>query len=218
MVRPRLIALGGFLFRHRSYTPILWFSFLLVCSFRESQDLIAWLPGLILMAVGEGLRIWAVAVIGKESRTRGGGVARFVMHGPYAYVRNPLYVGNFFILLGVTFVSELLWLVPVAAALFAVQYVPIVLWEESVLSERFGADYAAYSRQVPRWFPRWRRHPAGAYTGSYQWRAALKSERSTFGTLALLLLLMIMKENMRHLPKYFHKHFQSPVPSNRSAP
>jgi len=99
--------------------------------------------------------------------------------------------------------TELRWdavgLIPAVVVLFVVQYVPIVLWEESVLAEKFGPQYVAYCQQVPRWLPRWRCEAPAGPTISYQWRAAFWSERSTFGTLALLLLVMAAKENLRHL-------------------
>lgn len=178
-------------------------------------DLLTWVPGLTLLALGESLRIWAVAVIGKESRTRGSGVARLVGHGPYAYVRNPLYLGNFFLALGATFLSELLWFVPVAIVLFAIQYGCIVLWEERILTGQFGAQYTAYCQRVPRWIPRWRRQVLGTPAPPYQWRAALWSERSTLATLVFLILVMTAKENFRHLPKYLHKRTErihAPLP------
>ena len=205
-IKARLIALGEWFFRQRSWTPIPFMLALVLVSFRESRDAITWAPGLVLLACGEGLRLWGVAVVGKESRTRGGGVGRLATHGPYAYVRNPLYLGNCLLTLGATFISELLWLIPVVVALFVVQYVPIVLWEERVLAERFGPQYATYCRQVPRWLPRWRGQTPRSLTLSYQWRAAFWSERSTFGTLALLILVMVAKEDLRHIPKYLHKH------------
>ena len=203
----RVTALGEFLFRQRSWTPIPWIFLLAFCTFKQTtRDLLTWVPGLTLLVLGEGLRLWGVAVIGKDSRTRGSGVDRLVTSGPYAYVRNPLYLGNLSLTLGATFISELLWMVPIVILLYALQYVPIVLWEERVLRERFGSPYAAYCRQTPRWIPRWRPQPPGAPTVAYQWRAALWSERSTFGALAVLLVAMAAKENLSHLPKYLRKH------------
>ncbi len=206
-MKARFITLGEWFFRQRSWTPIPLMLVLALLSFKESRDEITWLPGLFCLFLGEGLRVWRVAVVGKESRTRGSGVGRLAMHGPYAYVRNPLYLGNFFLTIGATCMSELLWFVPVAIGLFLVQYVPIVFWEEHVLTERFGPQYTAYCRRVPRWFPSWW-HPVSqdATASPYQWRAAFWSERSTFGTLVLLLLAMSAKEDLGHLPKYLRKH------------
>jgi len=207
-MRARLITLGEFFFRQRSWTPIPWILVLVLCRFHEtSTDLVTWVPGLSFLILGEGLRLWGVAVVGKESRTRGSGVARLVTQGPYAYVRNPLYLGNFFLTLGATFISELLWMVPIAVVLYLIQYIPIVLWEEEVLAQRFGREYAAYCRHVPRWIPRWRRQlPTDSHV-TYQWRASLWSERSTFGALAGLLLVMVAKEDLAHLAKYLRKHY-----------
>jgi len=207
-LRSRLIRLGNFFFRHRSLTPIPFMLFLIVCRWRESGDLVTWVPGLIFLVLGEGLRLWGVAVVGKESRTRGGGGAQqLVAYGPYAWVRNPLYLGNLFLTVGATLISELLWVLPVVLVLFVIQYVPIVLWEESILSERFGPEYTAYCQRVPRWFPclpQQTLSPQGH--PFYQWRVSFWSERSTLGTLALLVLLMIAKENLPHLPKYLQTH------------
>lgn len=211
--KARLIVLGEWLFRQRSWTPIPFMLALALISVKESRDGIAWGPGLVLLACGEGLRIWGVAVVGKGSRTRGGGVDRLVTHGLYAHVRNPLYLGNFLLTLGATFISELLWLIPVIIALFAAQYIPIVLWEESVLAQRFGPQYAAYCQHVPRWLPRWRPQTPGGVATPYRWRAAFRSERSTFATLAVLMLVMIAKEDLRHLPKHFRKHPLRPAPA-----
>jgi len=204
--RGRLIGLGEWFFRQRSWTPIPFILILVLLSVREAGDMISWVPGLLLLVCGEGFRVWGVAVVGKESRTRGSGTGKLATYGPYAYVRNPLYVGNFFLTLGATFISELLWLIPVVVVLFVVQYVPIVLWEERVLAEKFGPEYAAYCQQVPRWLPRWRRQKPHAAAIPYQWRAACWSERSTFGTLVLLILVMVAKENLQHLPKYLRRH------------
>ncbi len=205
-IRMRLIGLGEWFFRQRSWTPIPLMLVLVLLSCRESRDVFCWVPGLVLLVCGEGLRVWGVAVVGKGSRTRGGGTGTLATHGPYAYARNPLYLGNFLLTVGATFISELLWMVPVVVVLFVVQYVPIVLWEESVLAEKFGPEYAVYCQHVPRWLPRWRRQTPGSSSRSYQWRAAFWSERSTFGTLVLLMLVMVAKENLRHLPKHLRKH------------
>ena len=202
----RFVSLGAFFFRHRSWTPIPFILFLVFCTIWRSRDLLTWVPGVILLPLGEGLRLWAVAVIGKESRTRGSGTVRLVIDGPYAYVRNPLYVGNFLLTLGATFISELLWMVPIAIGMFVIQYIPIVLWEEQLLRDRFGTQYVDYCQRVPRWFPRWRPHVASSIPASYQWRTAWWSERSTLGTLALLLLAMLAKENLPHVFKFLHKH------------
>ena len=198
-MRTRLIALGEWFFRQRSWTPIPFMVVLVACRINESPDQFTWLPGLFLIVLGEGLRLWSVAVIGKESRTRGQGVTRLVTEGPYAYVRNPLYLGNLLLTIGITCVPRLLWMVPIVIALYLLQYVTIVLWEESILAQRFGTRYAAYCQQVPRWVPAWGHQLRYDTQVAYQWRASFWSERSTLGTIGLLLLSMVAKEHLHHL-------------------
>lgn len=141
---------------------------------------LVWAPGLVwpvagvgLVLAGEALRVWAAGCIGLPSRTRGDAVGPLVRTGPYAAARNPLYLGNLSIWVGVGLSSGPLW-----AALWAlwigVQVSLVVRWEERQLSQQLGAPYADYRAQVPRWWPR--RWPGW---GAWSPGQALRSERST---------------------------------------
>lgn len=77
-----------------------------------------------------------------------------VTTGPYAYVRNPMILGEMFILLGVAFLQRSvsgLFLIPVAAGLVSLY---ITLFEEKMLLKRFDGDYEEYRRNVPMLIPR----------------------------------------------------------------
>lgn len=77
-----------------------------------------------------------------------------VTAGPYAYVRNPMVIGELFILLGVAFLARSpsgLLLVPLSTALV---YLYLAEFEEKGLVRRFGADYEDYRRNVPAMVPR----------------------------------------------------------------
>jgi steroid 5-alpha reductase family enzyme len=76
--------------------------------------------------------------------------------GPYAYVRNPIYIGNTLICTGITIMSELLWLVPFTIIVCAISYHLTVLHEEKKLSRLYGEEYLRYMDEVPRWIPRLR--------------------------------------------------------------
>ena len=81
---------------------------------------------------------------------------RLVVRGVYRWVRNPMLSGVFFVLLGE---ATLLGSLPILVwflVVFAVNAVYIPLVEEPGLSQRFGAEYLAYKRNVPRWVPRLR--------------------------------------------------------------
>jgi Phospholipid methyltransferase len=69
-------------------------------------------------------------------------------------VRNPIYLGNTCLVLGVVILSELVWLVPVAGLWCLWAYALVVRHEESRLQATYGAAYRAYHAAVPRWWPR----------------------------------------------------------------
>jgi Phospholipid methyltransferase len=79
---------------------------------------------------------------------------RLVTSGPYAWCRNPMYVGHIVFLVGLalTFRSLLAWLILIATAVW---FHYRVQRDEDRLRERFGQVYEAYSHRVTRWIPRW---------------------------------------------------------------
>jgi protein-S-isoprenylcysteine O-methyltransferase Ste14 len=85
-----------------------------------------------------------------------------VVGGLYRHVRNPMYLAVAAIIVGQALVLGRPALLLYAAAFVAVTASFVRLYEEPVLRERFGAEYEAYRRAVPGWWPR--RHPwrAGA--------------------------------------------------------
>lgn len=132
---------------------------------------------LLLVVLGEGLRLWAVGTIGRRSRTVGSAVGALVDVGPYARLRNPLYVGNLMIWAGYSIVA---WpVVLVVLPLLVAHYVLIVRWEEEQLLAQMGTAYQGYLQRVPRWWPAGR-----PKAGVWQLREALRSERGTFMVLA----------------------------------
>ena len=80
--------------------------------------------------------------------------------GPYAWVRNPMYLAVFLVVAGeaLMFLSVPLLLYLGAVALIVTLFV--IGYEEPTLTERFGDEYIAYRRRVPRWLPRWPRRQA----------------------------------------------------------
>lgn len=145
-------------------------------------------PAAILIGLGENLRLWGVAWIGPRSRTRTAQVGSVVTGGPYRWCRNPLYLGNQFLIAGMAALSGHGLAIPLATAYMAVHYSLVVRWEEQNLRAALGAPYDTWCRQVPRWGWPPRRAPRGE--GGADWRAAIRSERSTF--LAILVCIATM--------------------------
>src|SRR4030042_4519911 len=177
------MAIRHFFFKYRSYTPI---PLVIVALVFAVPSWVSFFTGFGMMLTGEWIRFRGVAYAGSATRTTGGaGGDRLITSGPFAYVRNPLYLGNFFLSSGVLVMS---WaLMPYMALffflLFALQYTLIVNLEEEYLAKRFGAEYEAYCSSVRRWIPRLIPYK-GEETFSPNLKKALRSERNTFQSIA----------------------------------
>ncbi len=192
--RSILERLGAWAFSQRSWTPVPLALVLLAVRWKwlRSPWLFALGTGVVL--VGLGIRYWAVSHIGTISRTRAERYGPLMTAGPFGLVRNPLYVGNFLIWMGFVIASGLLWMLPVAWGVFALQYTAIVRFEEAALVRHFGASYEDYVRRVPRWWLSPARI-AGApgRRGPYGWREVCFSERGTLIAAAIMTLLLLAR-------------------------
>jgi protein-S-isoprenylcysteine O-methyltransferase Ste14 len=79
---------------------------------------------------------------------------RLVVGGLYGYVRNPIYIADAAVIVGQALVLGRLWLLLYAAGFLAVSAAAVRWFEEPMLTRRFGAEYEAYRREVPGWWPR----------------------------------------------------------------
>ena len=92
--------------------------------------------------------------------------AELTSTGPYAYTRNPLYLGSLLIVLGFGVASGSWVLLVLLAALFALIYIPTIQGEEQYLRAHFAA-FDAYAARVPRLLPRLRAAPTGQGAGAF---------------------------------------------------
>jgi Putative protein-S-isoprenylcysteine methyltransferase len=184
---------GAWLFRYRSFLPVPLALVLLLV--RKGAVDARWITivGPALVAAGEGLRLWAVRHIGTISRTRTTRYGPFMTAGPYAVVRNPLYVGNWFLWTGFAVWSGLLWMLPVAWVVFAVQYRAIARWEAAFIRGIYMSEYDAYARQVRAWVPRWPAATSAPPAALHPWREVLFSERGTLLAAGFMSLLLMLK-------------------------
>jgi protein-S-isoprenylcysteine O-methyltransferase Ste14 len=185
----RSARLGGVLFRNRSWLPVLFLGIpLLVPGHMSAAE---WIVGALAIIAGEWVRLAGVAAAGTVTRRRSRAVQRLVTYGVFAWVRNPLYVGNFLIWMGFVVISGVLWFLPVSVVIFAIEYSLIVRYEEGVLESIFDGEYLAYKRSTPRWIPR---PPASRVAGEHDWGEAWRSETSTFLQYAVLVLVFALKQ------------------------
>lgn len=142
-----------------------------------------WLPvELTLVGVGLLLRSWALGHLHKNEE--------LCTSGPYAFTRNPLYLGNGLILCGCCLAAGSVWLA-LAAWVGAVMVCrAVVQHEEEQLLRTFGASYAAYRRSVPAMIPRIRPYLGSAGT-RFSWRQASRN-RVAAGWIAVGAVLVAM--------------------------
>lgn len=182
------------LFRYRSYTPVPLVLLMLLFA-RPTPASFAW--GLPLALLGEAIRLWGVSIAGSATRVTGEvGAIELVTSGPFAHVRNPLYLGNLLLYVGMGVASNALfpWLQVGALLWFVFQYSAIVSLEEDFLRTRFGDEYARYCAAVPRFFPLPRRFDSGASQPVLSLPRGLRSERRTLLAIALLTAALVARE------------------------
>lgn len=177
-----MVALGNLLFRYRNALFPIAFLLVFVPGARLfSKPMIAIVCGAIVASAGEIIRI---VTIGLKYIVRGGRHRRvyaqdLVVEGIYNHCRNPMYVGNFLILLGVAVASNSWACVLLALPLFGLAYAAIVAAEEDYLRARFGVRFDAYMHDVPRWIPRLHGLRSTLQACRFHWRRVLVKEYGT---------------------------------------
>jgi protein-S-isoprenylcysteine O-methyltransferase Ste14 len=108
--------------------------------------------GLPVSVLGLALRAWAAGCLAKNRQLATG--------GPYAYTRNPLYIGTLLVAAGLAVAARSVGLGRLFAAVFLMVYLPVIQLEEQHLRRLFP-EYAAYAERVPALWPRRRRESGG---------------------------------------------------------
>lgn len=141
-----------------------------------------------IAAVGAALRVWGTAYLGiatvNHAEMKAGPV---IADGPYRYVRNPLYLGSWFMIAAMSF------LMPVSGALLVIATLTAFLMrliggEEAFLAGRLGEPYGAYLRSVPRIIPRLRANLKQAGSKPH-WLHAVLAEINPIGVFLIMAVL-----------------------------
>lgn len=156
-----MIAIGNFFFKYRNFLFIFLYLALFIPSaklFNESflGEKYYWWPiiiGLFITISGQAIRGLTIGLAyilrgGKDKKVY---AEKLVTEGIFDHCRNPLYVGNILMLLGVGILSNSLIYVCIIIPLFLFIYQAIVLAEENFLRNKFGDQFNAYCNRVNRW-------------------------------------------------------------------
>ncbi|HCC55903.1 MAG TPA: protein-S-isoprenylcysteine methyltransferase [Solibacterales bacterium] len=137
--------------------------FVLIATFawlaRPSAASLAW--GVPVSVIGLAIRAWAAGHLAKNQQ--------LAQSGPYAFTRNPLYIGTLLMALGMVIAARSVCLALVFAAVFLLIYLPVIELEEQHLRHLFP-EYATYSQQVPALWPRFSGSGNGRFEGRLYWK------------------------------------------------
>lgn len=185
--------LGKYFFKFRSYTPI---PFLFLMILLMKPNIFSILSGFPFIIIGELIRIWAVCYAGSETRTTEGvGGSNLVTQGPFAIVRNPLYLGNVLIYLGIGIMSFALFpYLPLFAFLyFTFQYYCIILNEEEYLRKAFGEKFSLYTKSVNRFFPLYNKIPESILSKiNFDMKSGLISEKRSMQSISISVIIILI--------------------------
>ncbi len=185
--------LSSIFFKYRSYTPV---PFLLIMILYENANIWSLIAGFCIAVSGELIRLWGVSWAGSETRTTGEvGGSFLIVSGPFAHVRNPLYLGNILIYtgLGVMSFAVFPYLQIAGLLFFYFQYRMIIKEEEKYLQSKFGAAFEDYKRNVPRFIPRISPYKAVSVEQPvFKIKAGLRSEKRSLQALSFVSLTLFL--------------------------
>ena len=112
-------------------------------------DLRFFFPGLVVSALGELFQVWCMSTIKTKKK--------LTVVGPYMFMRNPMYIGRFFLIFGIIMMTGNPWLMAGLTILYYFYMVNRVKREEEILLDLFGKEYEAYCSEVNRYMPSFKR-------------------------------------------------------------
>lgn len=198
-----MVSIGNFFFKYRNWIFILFYAALFIPSrplfsaeyFGENYHFWPIILGLVITVTGQlirGLTIGLAYIVrgGKEGKPYAEGL---VTTGIFSHCRNPLYVGNILMLLGVGILANSLFYVAVMIPVFLFIYQAIVLAEENFLRGKFGPGFDEYRRHVNRWIPDLRGIGKTFSTMEFNWRRWILKEHTTqfIWLIGITLLLLL---------------------------
>ena len=184
-----MINIGNFFFKYRNQLFIFLYALLLIPSpqlfsfdrFGSDHWQFSFFIGLFITTVGIFIRGLTIGLTFVE---RGGKNLKIhadalILKGLFVHCRNPLYVGNNLMLLGLGILSNSLLYVLVVVPIFLIIYQAIVLAEEDFLRGKFGQEYMDYCSKVNRWVPKLKGIGNTLSEMKFSWKRWLFTEYNT---------------------------------------
>ena len=200
LLRDKFKHQGNWLFQWRSYLPLVLIPIILI-ALRHSEAVerdvgdpmgAVW-EALCVMIAFIGLLVRCITIGFVPSGTSGRNTDKQRAHtlntmGMYSIVRNPLYLGNFIIIFGLSLFVQVWWFSLITILLFWLHYERIIYAEEEFLCNSFGSEYLEWAEKTPVFLPKfslWQKPDL-----SFSFRTVLKKEYSGFFALIVALTLL----------------------------
>ena len=194
---------GDYLFKFRSYLPLLLLIVgIWVKVYQEAfsndvnETIVAEILeklGILVGVAGLGIRIWTVGYTPKNTsgrNTKAGQLADTLnTTGLYSIIRNPLYLGNYFMWVGIAMLIGNIWFVLLFTLVFWIYYERIIYAEECFLREKFSDSYLDWASETPIFLPKHFNYVRPKL--QFSWKKVLKKEKN--GLFALFLLLCLFR-------------------------
>jgi len=205
-----LVKLGNFLFRNRNGIFPLFYLMLFVPSWEVfTNPTTAMIIGFSVTIIGQLVRIVTIGLVyiirgGKDRRVY---AEDLVTTGIFSHCRNPLYVGNILILVGLGIASNSLLFMAVFTPLFLVFWQAIVLAEENYLRNKFGGQYNEYCKRVNRWLINFNGFGKTLRSMQFKWKRVIIREYNSTYIWMTGAVLIVMKHFYFHNDQFdFHKN------------
>lgn len=195
------------MFKNRSYLPVLiilpglWVYVQGLPDFDTSKTLTWEMICLAISLLGMVIRMIAVGYSAENTSGRNTNEGQIADHinttGPYSVVRHPLYLGNYFMWLGIACLTRNFWFVVAFTFVYWLYYERIMYAEEEFLRDKYGDRYAHWAAGVPAFVPalsKWKKSTLG-----FSWVKIIRQERS--GIMYLFIVFFVFKL----LEAYFSK-------------
>lgn len=194
---------GNLLFRYRSYLPLVLLAAGLLVGIFAARSAPARSAGYVGVCLAVSLVGVAVRVVtvghtpaGTSGRNTAGQVAESLnTTGIYSLVRHPLYVGNFFMYLGLSMLAGSAWFVLVFVTVYWLYYERIMFAEEQFLRRKFGREFTDWAAATPAFVPSLKHYRRAAY--AFSWKKVLKKEKN--GVFALFLIFCLFDAAGRYV-------------------
>lgn len=203
-----MIRIGNFLFHYRNWIfPIVTALVFINPPPLLDNWVLAVCLGFAIALLGQAIRAVTIglAYIKRGGKNRQVYAKTLVQEGMFAHCRNPLYVGNLLMLLGLGFIANSWWFIVVGMPIFVFFYLCIVAAEEQFLRNKFGPAYDDYCRQVPRWIPNLRGIGKTMQGMEFHWRRLIvKEHNSTYIWLLAAVAVLLQDRWVRTDGVYEH--------------